>query len=113
MNCNLLQEADQLDDLLTESSERKILIFKHSTRCSISNTMLARLERNWKDTEVNDLKPYFLDLLAYRPLSNAIAETFRVEHQSPQVLIISKGQSIYDRSHFDIDFDQIRNVAKN
>ncbi|MFZ2904854.1 MAG: bacillithiol system redox-active protein YtxJ [Cyclobacteriaceae bacterium] len=113
MNWNLLQKVDQLDDLLTESSERKILIFKHSTRCSISNTMLARLERNWKDAEVNDLKPYFLDLLAYRPLSNAIAEAFNVEHQSPQVLIISKGRAIYDRSHFDIDFEQIRTAAKN
>jgi bacillithiol system protein YtxJ len=111
MNWNSLQTAEQLLELLKESSEKKILIFKHSTRCSTSRMTLDRLERNWKE-ELNT-KSYFLDLLSFRELSNAIAERFNVEHQSPQVLIISQGKSIYDRSHFDIEYSQIEAVLKN
>jgi bacillithiol system protein YtxJ len=111
MNWSLLQTSEQLSELVKESAEKKILIFKHSTRCSISRTTLDRLERNWKE-DLNT-KSYFLDLLSYRDLSNNIAQYFGVEHQSPQILIISEGKSIYDRSHFDIEFSQIENVIKN
>lgn len=113
MNWNTLQNADQLTDLIIESNEKDVLIFKHSTRCSISKTTLDRLERNWKETEIPNVKPYLVDLLTFRELSNAIATRFGVEHQSPQVLIISKGQSRYDRSHFDIDYHQIKTVTKS
>jgi bacillithiol system protein YtxJ len=111
MNWSLLQTSEHLSELVKESAEKKILIFKHSTRCSISRTTLDRLERNWKE-DLNT-KSYFLDLLSYRDLSNNIAQYFGVEHQSPQILIISEGKSIYDRSHFDIEFSQIENVIKN
>jgi len=109
---NSLQTTEQLTELLEESVNSKILIFKHSTRCSISRTTLDRLERNWK-AELPNTKSYFLDLLSFRELSNAIAERFNVEHQSPQVLIISEGKSIYDRSHFDIEYSQLEAVLKN
>jgi bacillithiol system protein YtxJ len=113
MNWNTLENADQLTELINESKEKDVLIFKHSTRCSTSKATLDRLERNWKECEMPNVKPYFLDLLTYRELSNAIAARFGVKHQSPQVLIISNGQSRYDRSHFDIDFHQIKTVLKN
>lgn len=113
MHWNLLQHHDQLAGLVNESANNKILIFKHSTRCSISRATLDRLERNWKDEEMTGIKPYFLDLIRHRELSNAVAEQFNVEHQSPQVLIIDHGKSVYDWSHFDIDLSQIKSAVKN
>jgi bacillithiol system protein YtxJ len=113
MNWNTLQNTDQLNDLITESNEKDVLIFKHSSRCSISKTTLDRLERSWRESEIPNVKPYLLDLLTFRELSNVIANRFGVEHQSPQVLIISKGQAKYDRSHFDIDYHQIKTASKN
>lgn len=112
MNWNYLERADQLDQLIIESAETTILIFKHSTRCSISRATLDRLERNWRDAEVPNVKPYFLDLLSYRSISNAIAHQFQVEHQSPQVLVIRNGKSVYDNSHYGIDFSAIREKVK-
>jgi bacillithiol system protein YtxJ len=113
MNWHLLENPDQLNQLITESAEKNILIFKHSTRCNISRATLDRLERNWKDEEVPNLKPYFLDLISYRNISNAIADQFHVEHESPQVLIIRNGKSIYDNSHYGIDFSAIREKVKS
>lgn len=108
MNWNYLERPEQLTEIVTESANQNILIFKHSTRCNISRAALDRLERNWKDAEVPGVKPYFLDLLSYRNISNAIADQFQVEHQSPQVLIIRNGKSVYDNSHYGIDFTEIR-----
>lgn len=108
-----LNALSQLAEIRGESNDKKILIFKHSTRCSISRTALDRLERNWRTEELPEVKLYFLDLISYRQISNEIESMFNVEHESPQVLIISKGESIYDRSHLDIDYNRIKEALKN
>ncbi|MEP2670537.1 MAG: bacillithiol system redox-active protein YtxJ [Cyclobacteriaceae bacterium] len=107
MNWNELTTLDQIDQVIEESKHTPVLIFKHSRSCSISKASLDRLERNWNlDKEA---KTYFLDLLSYRNISNAIAERFGVQHESPQVLIIEQGESVYDKSHFDINYQDIKN----
>lgn len=112
MNWNRITTADQLREIREESKSTPVLIFKHSTRCSISRTALDRLERNWNEQEVK-VKPYYLDLLSFRDISNLIADEFAVAHESPQVLIINQEKAVYDRSHFDIDYQQIREALKN
>ena len=112
MNWINLTSKNQIENLITESITEPVVIFKHSTSCSISRATLDRLERNWSGGEIAHIKPYFLDLLSYREISNSIAETFAVEHQSPQVLIISNGKSVYDRSHFQISFADVQNELK-
>lgn len=113
MNWTHLKNISQLKEIALESHEKSILIFKHSTRCSISRMVLDRLERNWKESEAGSIKPYFLDLLSYREISNAIAQQYEVAHESPQVLIINQGKSIFDCSHTAIDFNQIKESVKN
>jgi bacillithiol system protein YtxJ len=108
MKWTALQELSQIEEIVKESTEQRILIFKHSTSCSISRAALDRMERNWKDEETTNLKPYYLDLLSFRQISNAIAQKFNVDHQSPQVLIIENGKSIYDNSHFGIDYKSVK-----
>jgi len=111
MKWNPLTSLNQLEEIVKESGEQPVLIFKHSTRCSISSTSLNRLERNWKQEEMGSLKPYFLDLISFREISNAIADKFHVEHQSPQVILIQRGKSVFDRSHLDIDYNSIKNAV--
>ncbi len=107
MNWNSLTDEAQLATIREESHTNPVMIFKHSTRCSISSTSLARMQRSWNGEEVGELKPYYLDLLAYRSLSGQVASEFGIPHQSPQVLLISKGECIYDASHFEISFTEI------
>jgi bacillithiol system protein YtxJ len=113
MRWNTLRSIGQINAIRTESKEKPVLIFKHSTRCNISRASLDRLERNWREEEMSDVKLYFLDLLTYREISNQLAEIFGVEHESPQVLIIQNEHSTYDRSHFEIDYQQIKKAIKN
>ena len=111
MNWIPLTESKQLQIIKEESFNHPVLILKHSTTCSISKTALNRLERNWKQENVGDLKPYYLDLLNYRPISAEIASLFNTEHQSPQILVIQNGESIYNASHFDISFAELESLA--
>jgi len=110
MNWEYLVESSQLDQLIEESKSKPLLIYKHSTSCSVSRVALDRLERNWNINA--DLKLYFLDLIRYRTISNEIANRFGDPHESPQVLIIENGQAIYDASHFDINFQDIGSNLK-
>ena len=112
MNWLKLESIDQLRTIREKSKEFSILIFKHSTTCSISRTALDRLERNWKEEEMNDVKPFYLDLLKHRDVSRQIADEFSVEHQSPQVLLIENGHAVYDRSHFDINYQELLSVTQ-
>jgi bacillithiol system protein YtxJ len=95
---------EQLDDLVAKSFLRPQVIFKHSTRCSISSMVLQRLER---ETQPDGMDFYYLDLLLYRPVSNAIAEKFHVYHESPQIIVIRDGDAIYDESHLAIQMQEI------
>lgn len=85
-----------------------IVIFKHSPRCSISNMAKARFERHWP----TDLKTpvYLVDVILQRPLSNAIASKFNIEHQSPQVLVIKNNKCIYTESHNGISAEEVINT---
>lgn len=113
MNWNYITSEDQLEKLSEESENQPIMIFKHSSTCPISGTALSRLQRNWNDQEVGNLKPYLLDLLSYRPVSNAIAERFGVYHESPQVIILKNGKAVYDESHFGISFSEIKDALNS
>lgn len=106
MNWLPLTTIAQLEELTRESNQNPVIIFKHSYACSISKTALNRLERNWNQDQ--SVKTYFLDLLTYRDLSRAVAERFQVRHESPQVLLIEGEKAVYDRSHFDINFADIK-----
>jgi len=112
MKWNELKSTAQLDQIREESKTAPVLIFKYSNRCSVSQLALDRFERKWSDEKAGSIKPYFLDLISFREVSNRIALQFKVQHESPQVLLIRNGEAVYDGSHFDIDFEQIVAVAK-
>ncbi len=103
-----LVSTDQIETIKKESNEAPVLIFKHSTTCAISAMAYQRLQRGSKNF---NFKVYYLDLRAHRDVSNLIASTFDVIHESPQVLIIDKGKSVYDRSHGEISSSDIQDFV--
>ncbi|MEI6020706.1 MAG: bacillithiol system redox-active protein YtxJ [Bacteroidota bacterium] len=107
MNWHPLTTADQLNSIDQASVNQTQLILKHSTRCSISDAALSRLERNWQNEDSKKINPYYLDLIQYRDISNLAASHYGIEHQSPQVLIIKNGKCVYSATHFDINYKEI------
>ncbi len=94
---NTLKDVSQIDEIIQTSKEIPVVIFKHSTRCSISRMALRQFENEF--ALQGKVTPYFLDLIAYREVSNGISQRFNVEHESPQVLLIKEGVVIHHASH--------------
>lgn len=106
MNWISLTSAEQLTSIKEKSFQRPQLIFKHSTRCNISSMALNRLERYATPPAGTDY--YYLDLLAYRNISQQVAADFSVRHESPQVLVIKNGECVYDESHYGISMEDLQ-----
>jgi bacillithiol system protein YtxJ len=100
-----LEQLSALEEIDKASFTHPILIFKHSTRCSISDVAKARLDR---EDNLNGVDFYYLDLIKHRDISNALAEKYNVHHESPQILLIHKGECIYDESHIAITMAEIK-----
>lgn len=96
-----LTTVEQFNEIVALSAEQPVLIFKHSTTCGISRMAMKQFEREFNLQD--KVTPYYLDLLNYRAISNEVATHFGVMHQSPQLLVIKDGKSIYDASHSAID----------
>ena len=113
MNWERLNKSEQLEQIKIDSKQKPVIIFKHSTSCSISRMVLDRLERNWNVDEMKGANCYLLDLHSYRGISNKIAEEFHVVHESPQVLIIKNGNAVYTNSHMGISYKELVEQIKN
>lgn len=107
MNWTSLDSAEQIDDIKHQQGYN--LIFKHSTRCSISLMVKKRFELDW-DKLPGDLPLYFLDLIKYRELSAKIASDFQVHHESPQLLLIKDGECVLDLSHGEVSVEEAMSV---
>ena len=104
MNWIDLSDPSQLMLIEERSKTKPQVIFKHSTRCSISGTAKYRLE-SARSSDAVDF--YYLDLLAHRDLSRLVADHFQVPHASPQVLVIKDGRCVFDESHMGIRMEEI------
>ena len=104
MNWIPLTGAEQPEEIRRNSFHGFQVIFKHSTRCSISHMAKSRLDNSALPAHI---PCYYLDLLSYRAISDKIAEMFSVHHESPQVLIIKDGECVYEESHSGIRAEEI------
>lgn len=107
MNWTSLESAEQINAI--KNQEGYSVIFKHSTRCSISMMVKKRFELDW-DKLPEDINLYFLDLIKYRDLSSQIATEFFVHHESPQLLLIKGGECVLDLSHGEVSVEEAMSV---
>jgi bacillithiol system protein YtxJ len=104
MNWISFNDQQQLQNI--KSANGYSIIFKHSTRCSISMMAKKKFELDW-DVLPENMSLYFLDLLSHRDISNAITDVFQVHHQSPQLLLIKDGECIFESSHGEISAEEV------
>jgi bacillithiol system protein YtxJ len=98
-----LKNEQEWKTILDLSHKNPQIVFKHSTRCSISLLAKSRIEKQFKSGDAF----YLLDLLSYRSVSNSITTDLLIEHESPQVLVIKEGNCIYHASHSGIEYDEV------
>lgn len=112
MNWHILESENQIGEIKSLSGSNLVLIFKHSINCNISFSMLHKLEKDWNDEEMKSVKAWFLDLHAFRRVSDTVATTFDTIHESPQMLLILNGEVIHESSHFEIDYSVVKGIIE-
>ena len=100
-----LETASHLNEAIAASKEAPIVLFKHSNACPISHSAYRRVQQLG---DQSDPAVYCLTVQQSRALSNAIADKFNIKHESPQVLLIVRGNVVYDASHHAISVEAIR-----
>ena len=101
----LLTQA-QFEGALADSINTPHLIFKHSSRCTLSAIAKLHLEDNWSSL-IATVSPLLLDVIAHPQLATTVAEACNAMHESPQILLLYRQNCILDASHQDIDLAEI------
>ena len=103
-----LTAIEQLAEIRERSKEKPQIVFKHSTTCGISRMVIGMFTDDYPFNE-NTADLYYLDLHAYREVSNEVGIAFQVLHQSPQLLVIKNGETVFHTSHgaiTEVDLEQ-------
>jgi bacillithiol system protein YtxJ len=102
-----LDKMEQFDEIDEISQTKPVVLFKHSTRCSISRMALKQFDAEFNYPE-EKIDWYLLDLLNHRDLSNEIANRYNVVHQSPQIVVIRNGKAVFNESHDSISAEDLK-----
>lgn len=102
-----LDKMEQFDEIDKISQTKSVVLFKHSTRCSISRMALKQFDAEFNYPE-EKIDWYLLDLLNHRDLSNEIASRYNVMHQSPQIIVIRNGKAVFNASHDSISTEDLK-----
>lgn len=101
-----LERNQDLERLLERSKTDSVLIFKHSTQCSISSEVYAEFLRFAGPAD--GLTCGLVLVIENRELSNTIASRLGVRHESPQAIVVRDGQPAWNASHWSISADSLR-----
>ncbi|HLY72697.1 MAG TPA: bacillithiol system redox-active protein YtxJ [Planctomycetota bacterium] len=107
-----MKELASLEDLSAAlfPAPGPVVIYKHSTQCGICDAALEEVQAfEEKNPAVATI--YYLDLLAHRELSNAVARNLGIRHESPQAIVLRDGKPVAVLNHRAIRLDALARAA--
>jgi monothiol bacilliredoxin len=102
-----LTTAAEWEDAVGESFLRPVLVFKHSTQCSISSGAYEELSNWLEDAATLSLKPVMVLVPESRSVSSAIADQLKLKHESPQLILMEGGKVSWHASHWRITYSTL------
>lgn len=107
MKANFIEinSTEELDALFEKSSEKPVVLFKHSTTCPISAGVYKEISN--ADADIN-----IVVVQHARDVSSAMAEKSGIRHESPQAIILKNGKPVYHASHYDVTAAEINEKLK-
>ncbi len=99
---NVMHNSEDFEAALAASYEKPIVLFKHSATCPFS----AAAQIAVADAK-HDIDIYGIVLQYTGELKVEIARKLNVEHQSPQTIVVHKGQAISHQWRGEIQKDRL------
>ncbi len=101
-----LRDKTELDEVLRSPIA---VLYKHSPRCGICVAALLEV-RHFADTHPA-IPVYQVDVLAQRPLSEAIADRLTIRHKSPQAIVLNEGAVVWHGAHFRVSAEALEKAT--
>lgn len=95
-----LTSSDEFSDLVSKQDGTKIFLLKHSTRCPISTRAMDEFQAFANANE--DVYCAWIDVIEHRDVSDHVAHETQVQHESPQVFVLSGKDVLFHTSHHEI-----------
>lgn len=95
-----IEDRTALDNLMTDSKQRPIIVFKHSNACSISSRAYREMQKLEGDVNI-------LEVQTAREISRELADLTGVRHETPQVIVLRGGKAVWNASHFDVTANDV------
>ena len=109
---NELKSIEDFNRALEESAARPVLLFKHSLTCPISARAFREFQSYLEEAEVK-VSYNLITVQTARAVSNEAAARLRVEHHSPQAILVRDGRPVWNASHFDITASSLAAIIKS
>jgi monothiol bacilliredoxin len=106
------QRIEDLDRLLAQTSERPLLLFKHSVTCGTSAEALDELIDHLNEDQL-DARYAIVTVQSHRELSNEVSARLGVRHETPQALLIRNGRVIWSASHFRVTAAAVQSAIRS
>jgi monothiol bacilliredoxin len=97
-----VQRVDELERLLHASTERPLLLFKHSHSCGISAEALDELVDHL-NAAAPKAQYAIVTVQTHRDVSNAVSTKLGIRHETPQAILVRGGKAVWSASHFRVN----------
>ncbi len=108
VNFQEYQTLQNVNDCVEESLHQPILIFKHSSVCPTSFYAKNQMDEY---LQTGGAKVYMVVVQDQRPLSQAIASTLNVNHESPQLIFLRNGEAKKVLNHHEITMAAVQDAV--
>ena len=106
-----VEKLDELERLLHASTDRPLLLFKHSYSCGISAEALDELVEHLNGTAPN-AQYAIVTVQTHRDVSNAVSARLGVRHETPQAILVRGGKAVWSASHFRVNAASIEKALQ-
>ena len=100
-----LGDGASIDDLVQESHQHPVVLFKHDPYCGVSAAAHEELEGVGSDVRL-------IDVSRQHDLKRQVADRTGVRHESPQVIVLRDGRVAWAASHFKITAAAVRQAVE-
>jgi bacillithiol system protein YtxJ len=107
----VLTAVDELDRLLSDSSNRPLFLFKHSRSCGVSTEALDELVAHLADAS-GAARYAVVTVQTHRDVSNAVSTRLGVRHETPQAILVRDGRAVWSASHFRVNTTELQNALE-
>ncbi|GGD64172.1 bacillithiol system redox-active protein YtxJ [Paenibacillus nasutitermitis] len=107
---NEITTIEEWNSALEGSSNRPLVVFKHSTTCPVSSNAYEEFNKYLENNPETNADYVLVKVIESRPVSNQIAEDVSVKHESPQIIMIKNKEKYWSATHWAITEAHMRAV---